>query len=306
LQRVLSTVVLLGLLVATAAAFAITEHLKLEKSPISGTRVTKEFSPVCGCATDRATIRIKLRHSGFVTVTIEDSSRHTVATLATHVHRRKGFAKFFWGGKTDAGGTVSHGTFQQQVKLANRTILLPNKIVVDTVAPKVQSASDGRGFLVPGGKRTLDIRYALSEKAHPAVFLGGNRIVLGHHTRTHGVIKWNGKRHHRQLRDGRYVLEIGAVDLAGNATPASERKQVVVVLRAISVLAPGAALRPRARFTVGVQTASHAYTWRLGSASGTGRRPKLHLRAPKTRGTYRLVVKANGHTASATIKVGRK
>jgi len=41
LQRVLTTVTLLGLLVATAAAFAITEHLKLIKSPVYGTLVSK-------------------------------------------------------------------------------------------------------------------------------------------------------------------------------------------------------------------------------------------------------------------------
>ena len=41
LQRLLTTATLVGLLVATAAAFAITERLKLTKSPIYGTRVSR-------------------------------------------------------------------------------------------------------------------------------------------------------------------------------------------------------------------------------------------------------------------------
>jgi len=48
LQRVLTTVTLLGLLVATAAAFAITEHLKLVKSDVAGVEIPlKVFSPIC-------------------------------------------------------------------------------------------------------------------------------------------------------------------------------------------------------------------------------------------------------------------
>ena len=70
MQRVLTTVTLLGLLVATAAAFAITEHLKLIRSPVFGTLVTKVFSPVCNCSTDTAAIRIRLRHPDRVTVTV--------------------------------------------------------------------------------------------------------------------------------------------------------------------------------------------------------------------------------------------
>ena len=90
MQRVLSTVVLLGLLLASAAAFAITEHLKLIKSPIYATQVTNErgrplkvFSPVCHCTTDKAVISFKLRHPDSVTVTIVDSHGDVVDTVAT-------------------------------------------------------------------------------------------------------------------------------------------------------------------------------------------------------------------------------
>ena len=68
MQRVLTTVTLLGLLVATAGAFAITEHLKLEKSPLFAIQVSPGsapevhrgvptvISPICNCPTRVAKI----------------------------------------------------------------------------------------------------------------------------------------------------------------------------------------------------------------------------------------------------------
>ena len=46
MARLLPILLVLGLLGGTAAAFAITEGLKLEKSPIGSTHVDKLFSPV--------------------------------------------------------------------------------------------------------------------------------------------------------------------------------------------------------------------------------------------------------------------
>ena len=57
----------LALLGATAAAFAVTERLKLERSPVTGTRVDHVFSPVCECARDVAVISIVLRRRETVT-----------------------------------------------------------------------------------------------------------------------------------------------------------------------------------------------------------------------------------------------
>src|SRR5438309_994417 len=130
---------------ATAAAFVITEHLKLEKSPIAGTRVTKAFSPVCHCTTGAASIRLRLRHPDRVTVSIVNPSDHTVATIASDRPVRRGLVTFHWNGRNDAHKLVPDGFYHPQVELANarRTIFLPNRIQVDTVAPAVLSATDG-------------------------------------------------------------------------------------------------------------------------------------------------------------------
>lgn len=299
---------LLGLLVATAAAFAVTEHLKLIKSPIYGTEVTRAFSPVCHCATAKATIGVKLRHADRLTVTIVDSSRHVVATLATDRRETKGRHSFTWDGRTDAGRIVSSGTFQPQIALANarRTILMPNKIQVITSTPIVLSATDGTGILVPGSKRTIAIRYAMNEQANAVVYLGTHRIIRGRPTRSHDVVKWNGTRHGKALRPGRYVLTVGALDAAGNETSASKRKQVVVLIRRISVTPTVLRVAPRAHFSVHVATEAPKYVWRLDGKHGTGHGKVLRLRAPKHRGKYRLVIRLRGETANAIIHVGRK
>jgi hypothetical protein len=306
LQRVLTTVTLLGLLVATAAAFAITEHLKLTKGPISGTYVTKAFSPVCGCSANEATIRVRLRHPDQLTVTILDSSLHAVATVASNRRRPKGFATFLWNGKSDTGAVVPDGNYRPQIHLANarRTILMPNRIEVDTTAPKVVAASDGTGILTTGGRHTIAIHYVFSERAHAVVFVGSRRVILGHPSRPRAAVKWNGSRGGTPLPAGRYVLTIGAVDAAGNETPASERKQVVVRIRYIAIDQRSIRVAAGAHFFVDVRTAAPKYSWRLARRHGAGHGKLLHLRAPARRGRYRLVVTEHGHSASVRVIVG--
>jgi hypothetical protein len=309
LQRVLSTVTLLGLLVATAAAFAITEHLKLIKSPISGTRVSKLISPVCGCATAKATISVRLRRPDRLTVTILDSARHVVSILASNAQLPKGRVRFVWHGRTETGAVAPEAVYHAEIHLANsrRTILLPNRIVVDTTPPKVLSVNDGDGVLIPGGNNQIALRYVLSKQAHAFVFLDRHRIIRGRRSRPHAAVKWRGTLPNGRIAPaGRYVLEIGARDLAGNETPAAQRKQVVVVIRYVVLSETRIHVRAGARFTVGVRTASPRYTWRLARKHGAARGKVLRLRAPSKRGRYRLAIAARGHVANAIVIVGRK
>jgi len=311
LQRVLTTVTLLGLLVATAAAFAITEHLKQIRSPVYGAIVSKIFSPVCHCATSNATIRVRLRHPDRVTLTVQDGAGHTVATIA------RGFRlparephTFPWDGRTDSGALAPDGIYRPEIFLRNarRTILFPlvDRIVLDTKEPKVLSASRRRRIFSPGGHRTVAIRYAFSERAHPLVYVGNHRIIRGRHSRPHGTVKWAGKRNGRQVGPGTYVLSVGALDDAGNATPIAGRKQVTVVVRYLDLSRRRITVPAGSRFSVAVETESPRYTWRLGRRHGAAHRKVLRLRAPTKAGTYRLVVAEHGHAAVAVVKVRPK
>jgi hypothetical protein len=317
LQRVLTTVTLLGLLVATAAAFAITEHLKLEKSAIYGVQISNGqshgrraapavFSPVCRCPTRQATVQITLRHTRRVTVTIRDSQHHKVATIARDVlmHARRP-RTFVWHGETAAGGVVPDGVYYPWVQLPRRTYRFINKISVDTTPPQVRSPArvTPQRLFFAGSGRSLAISYVFSEKAHALVYIDGRQIIKGHLTRPASKIKWAGRVDFRPLPAGTYVLSVGAVDLAGNETPAAQRKDVTVVLRYVEITPGRTTVRPGRAFRVHVETAAGRYTWRLGHRHAERRGKTLRLRAPTTPGTYRLVVTANGHTATGVLRV---
>lgn len=309
MQRVFTTVTLLGLLVATAAAFAITEHLKLIKSNVFGTQVSKVLAPACHCPTNKATVRIRLRHTGHVTVTIVDSSDHQVATIASDVLLHAGSPQHFaWDGRTDAGAPAPDGVYHPWVELQRRTYRFTNNIILDRKPPKVLSAAaaERRPVLFAGPGRSVAIRYAFDGKAHARVYLGNRLIIVGRLSRPSARIKWAGKVDQRPLRAGTYVLSIGARDLAGNETPRAQRKQVTVVLRYIAVTPERITVRAGKRLTAHVQTAARRYTWRLGRQHGSRRRSVLKLRAPTKPGTYRLVVTENGHTAAAAVRVRAK
>lgn len=294
---------------ATAAAFAITEHLKLIKSPIYAPIVTKSFSPVCHCASENATISFRLRHSDHVTVTIVDSGGNIVDRVASDVAEPKGaIATFPWDGRTATGIAPDGSVYQPQVELSKdpRTILMPNKIVVDTSTPKVISASVGAGPLIAGSQHGIAVRYEFSEKAHASLYLRGRRVLLGRRTRPRDKVKWNGKAGGKTLKPGRYVLEVAAVDLAGNETPPAERKRVGVTVRDIALSETSIHVAAGAGFTVKVRTGALKYRWKLAGKHGTEKKRELHLRAPAHRGSYRLVVSEHGHSATAVVIVGKK
>lgn len=309
MQRVLTTVTLLGLLVATAAAFAITEHLKLIRSPVFGTLVTKVFSPVCNCSTDTAAIRIRLRHPDRVTVTIVDSGHHTVATVASDFHMEARHPHSFpWNGRTSTGALAPDGVYYPWVHLANddHWYRFTNRIVLDTTVPKVLSAIRAKPVLLAGPGRTIAVHYVFSEQANPVVYLGSQQIIRGRATRERDKVKWAGTLAGRPLPAGTYVLSLAARDAAGNETPAAGRRKVRVVLRYVEITPQRVVTRAGRGFRVGVRTAAPRYTWRLGHQHGSGRGRVLHLQAPSTPGIYRLVVSVHGAATTALVRVHGK
>lgn len=309
MQRLLSKAVLVGLLIATAAAFAITERLKLEKSPVYGTQISQHLSPTCGCARGKATILLKLRHRETVTLTIRDTSRVLVDTLVAGSAEPRGVNVFHWNGRTDSGRRARDGTYYVEIYLArqHRTLLLPNQIVLDTVPPEIESASPERQAFSPDGDRQADaveVRYALSEPAFILVYFRGRRIVRSRFHRPDGSFTWAGMLSSGRLPPGTYVVSVGAVDLAGNSTPVAKRAQVRVELRYITLASRRiTGVRPGGRVEIGVSTDARRYVWRLGSRHGYARGPLLSIPAPAKPGRYRLVVTERGHSDRAVVVV---
>lgn len=311
LQRLLSTATLVGLLVATAAAFAITEKLKLEKSPVTGVQVTKTFSPVCRCSHSRALIRVKLRRADTVTVTLLDRHGHVAATLATARAVPRGWSAYGWNGILDDGRLARRGTYDVRVHLAARrsTIVLPapDQVTVDTRPPQVLSAVPNRDTFSPDGDHQADdvrIDYRLSEGARVLLFLDGRRILKTNRHPQAGTVTWYGVLPDgRRLPAGTYTLELGAVDPAGNTTPKPARWPLRLTIRYIVLASHRIPVPAGGRIAIGVSTDAKRYGWRLGKRSGTARGPVLRVAAPQSPGRYTLTVTEHGHSDRAAVIV---
>ena len=308
MQRLLTSLTLVGLLVATAAAFAITERLKLTKSPISHTLVSRSFSPKCGCSRKNANVRIVLRRGDTLDVTVVDTHGHDVATLLAGLHFPRGETKFRWGGLTDAGALAPDGVYQVKIHLLqqHQTIVLPNKILLDTRPPDVVSVTPNREDFSPDGDKQADfvrLTYTLSKPAHLLLYLGGRRILETYRHPASGAVAWKGIAHGRLLRTGHYTLEVGAIDAAGNITPPDQRARVHVRLRYIVLASRHIVARAGKFFDIGVSTDAVRYHWTLGTRTGRNGGGVLRLRAPKKAGRYMLTVSERGHVDRARLVV---
>lgn len=198
----------------TATAFAVTQRLKLEPSPISRTRVDDVFSPVCRCTSKVANIEFSLRRADQLRVAIRtDSGEVTIAQGSFP----RGDVHVRWNGRSASGELLPDGVYFPLVHLqrAGRTIDLPNPIRVDTVSPTIRLTSLRPRVFRPGGEK-LKISYAVSEHAHALLFVDGHRRVLTASMRLHGRLQWYGKVAGHAIRPGRHKLKLVAEDLAGN------------------------------------------------------------------------------------------
>ena len=78
----------LALIAATAAAFAWTESLKLERLPVVGPRFPESFSPVCVCPTETAKLRLRFRVTDTVDADILDAEGEVVRSSARNAYGR--------------------------------------------------------------------------------------------------------------------------------------------------------------------------------------------------------------------------
>jgi hypothetical protein len=301
--RALVAVVVAALLGGTAAALALTEQLKLERSPVLRTHVGKLIG-----LHGRIPIDFALRKADRLTVVVVDSNGRVVRTLLPARYRPRGFQRFSWDGRDDAGQAVPAGIYKPRLHLAreHRTILMPNPIRVDPVAPRIALVSLTPRVLSPDGDYRGDvlyIHYRTSERARALLYVNGQRRRELQRYALSGLLRWGGKRLGQPLPAGRYRLALRALDLAGNLSPLVPIGSVRI--RYIEVRPHVLHARPGGRIGFRVSTDAKRFDWRFGSSGGGQSRPGLLvLRAPAVPGRYRLVVSENGHTATSLLIVG--
>lgn len=294
---------MLVLLAGTAAAFVVTEDLKLEPDPIARPRITPTFSPICRCEQQTAQIAFRLRREDRLTLRIADDQGRIVRTLLTKARFGRGNHRFGWDGRDERGRVVAEGSYRPRVELEKlgRTIEFPREMVVDTTPAEIFVTRVRPRVISPDGDGRADfvsIRYEVSEPAH-ALLLSNGRQEGRAALRRSGTLQWSP----RGRKRGSYPLSVAALDAAGNRSRAPGTYDVRI--RYVDIAAEVIRARPRAGFSVRVSTDARRYGWRLGRRRGSARVRILRLRAPATSGRYPLVVDVSGRRDTAMVVVRR-
>ncbi|HSC51851.1 MAG TPA: FlgD immunoglobulin-like domain containing protein [Gaiellaceae bacterium] len=301
MARILPTVVVLALLGCTAAAFAVTEGLKLERSPISRTNVDKVIAPD-SASHAAASIQFVLRKGDRVTVAIVNGNGEVVRTIVRSRLERPGAVQFTWNGRGDGGEVVPDGFYRPRVHLAHerRTILLPNPIRMDATPPLIRLASVRPRVIAPFGKNSLTrIRYQTSERAQALLYVDGAPKTHVRRFLRAGKFEWGG-RAARGLGPGAHRLRLRSIDLATNVGPPS--RALTIVLRFVELRPHLVRVAAGRRFGFRVLNAQR-YAVHFRSLHEEHAGPLLILRAPRQPGRYVLRVATDGHVARAIVVV---
>jgi hypothetical protein len=304
--RLPQTLIVLALLGATATAFAVTERLKLERSPITGTRVDRLFSPVCECARDVAVVSFVLRKASQVTVDVLDAEGRSVRTLVRDRDEPRGRVSYTWDGRDETGQVVPEARYRPRVQIEEhgRTIVLPNPIRVDTTRPSIRFTEVEPRLFSPDGDGRSDsvtARYSVDEISQAMLLVDGRRRVLGRFRPRHGRLTWFGNADGHPVRPGRYELRLRAVDRAGNRS--RRTRAVPVQVRYVELARERVEVVAGKRFGVGVATDALSYRWLFAGERGAGRAKVLVLRAPETPGTYAVYVRVGRWADRAEVVV---
>jgi hypothetical protein len=219
-----------ALLVATSAAFVVTEALKLERPSIRDMQGDRMLSPTCSCRKEAAQLSFRLGKAASVDVAIVDADGEPVRRLASEARLGRGRAVFRWDGRDDSGAVVADGPYRLRVRLPaeNRTVTFGQRIAVDTDPPALQLLEVDPRRLIPGDEG-LAIHLELDERARVFLAVDGRRADrFGIVERGTEEIVWRGTSRGRALPPGEYEIALRAKDRAGNRSPPTGGVEIVV------------------------------------------------------------------------------
>ena len=309
-----------ALLAGTTAAFAVTEVLKLEPSPISRPRFDRIFSPTCECPQSIADLRLRLREADTIDAVIVNADGTLVRTLAAGAPEEAGRLVLRWDGENDAGAIVPDGPYRLRIHLDDerRTIVIPNLVRVDTEPPPVELLGLSPRSLSPDGDGRADratIRFRLGERARPLILVDGEPAPRGE-VRAAGrrSLVWPGTAGGRPLPAGFYRVAVRARDRAGNVS--APTAAIVVRIRYIELAEGRLTARVRGALRFQVATDARHFRWELArrgrarSALLAGATSAGTVTVPLPRriraGRYVLRVTANDHGDRGGVVVRRR
>jgi hypothetical protein len=317
LRRLVLAFFVLALLGGTAAAFTVTEGLKLERSPLKPRRFDEVFSPTCACPTQVAKLSFRLRQADRLDLVIV-SGDEPVRTLVRDLDLQPGRVRVRWDGTDDSGAIVPDGAYRLRVLVheLDRTIVFPQEIRVDTQAPALEALGARPSAFSPDGDGrgdTATIALRTSEAGEALVFVEG-QLAVEARMRTEGEkeVAWDGSVDGRPLREGLYTLFARVRDLAGNLSPAA---RLSVRIRYLEVLPKVVVARRGTRLRFRVLTDASTVSWTLRKRGGRdvladarARSGSIAVLLPDRirAGRYVLEVVANGHRERAVVRVTRR
>jgi hypothetical protein len=277
-RRVGVTSLVVVLLLATATAFAVTQRLKLDRSPVTAPRFDRVIGPTCDCERARGLFGLRLRVRDRVDVTIVNASGDDVRTLARDLPRPPGPVAFRWDGRDGDGDVVPDGRYRLRIRLREegQTITVPTEIRVDSTPPGIRLVFARPLVISPDRDRRSDsVRYVyrVEQGARPFVVVEGEDAVRGLlRPARRGLLRWWGRLEGEPVRPGIYETWLVAEDEAGNRSEPTDT--VPVRVRFVEVDAP-----TRFRLSTGMPLAftvdadAATVEWSLTRARGGPRGP---------------------------------
>ncbi len=329
-----------ALVVATVAAFFVTQHLKSSTPLIAGLpkpspSVISPEGRGCG-GTHRGThVSFYLLHrADDVAVYVVDPSGTIVRTLVSSRHMRRGVrnpdGEFFWDGRTDGGAVAADGTYYLRVVLLGqgRTIELANPVTVQSSAPRPM-ITDVTPAVISRPGMAATIRIAGNDRRGGLVSLyrtdlpGKVRLVKSFGApwgRT--TVRWDGRVHGRPAPAGTYLVGLTVTDRACNVgrfpmripPPPGSTPRAGVTVRYLAAQPPLHAVLAGRTATVRVDAGGQPYSWtltRVGvrkpAASGHAQGSALSVPVPAGRsGLYVLSLRAAHLLASVPVLVSAR
>ena len=322
--------VVFGLLVvATLAAFFVTQRLKSAEPIVSRVYYQPWVSPNGDGRKDVVRMRFRLPRSDRVTVSVVDDGGDEVRRLADDRVLGARTHYFHWNGRGEDGRRAPEGEYRLRVSLRSqgRSLLAPRTVTVDTTPPKPRMVRVTPATMLPGdpGRRgRARVRYEGPSDPAPrfTVYRTGSdgrarEVDSFEGPRFRRTAAWDGVvgRPPRAASDGAYAFAVTVLDEAGNrgSSPVElpplrgdTAPRTGVTVRYLGLSGPLVPLLPReiARFRLGPKP--RRLRWRLnrlGSSQpldrgrGDGRRLAVRIPARARPGLHLLRVQAGGRRA---------
>jgi hypothetical protein len=312
------------LVLATLAAFVVTQKLKSSPPLVVRPHIFSVFSPTPDARVDRARISFWIVNDDDVSVSIVDGEGRIVRRLVDgHQLRERKRLVLFWDGRDEGGAVVADGSYRVRVALIHeaRTIDLPQPIHVDTRPPRplvtdvTPHSGDGPAFLPQRGVHAVTVHLKGLEgrsarvliyrtDVAPARRVGQLHVPFGART-----VTWGGTLAGRPAPPGTYLMGLLVADRSGNVgtfprrlpdahaaaraaslpLPSSPPTHAGVTIRRLAAAPPLAPVDAGSIAVVFVDARSRAYEWalrRLGDPKvlAHGRDDAARLRVRAPRG----------------------